>query len=213
MISPIHILTNDDLSKQLDYNSLKETSQPKVHIATPADIPRGLIIVGYPGVGKSSYSSSVYRTIDLESSNFMIDGERDNNWYKVYCNIAISLAKQGYIVFVSSHWQVVERLAGYCLDEKYVVAIVAPHEDLSTMWIEKLHNRYLEDQNNEKNRRAYEHAKKNFNFDIHQLSSQTDFPYIPIISMNYSFREIVSGLYSIYIDSSAVCSDGFISIS
>ena len=47
---------------------------------------KGLIVIGYQGIGKSSIGGK-YNCIDLESSNFYIDDKRDNDWYKIYCNI------------------------------------------------------------------------------------------------------------------------------
>ena len=44
-----------------------------------------MIVVGYQGIGKSSIGGK-HNCIDLESSNFYIDGKRDNDWYKIYCN-------------------------------------------------------------------------------------------------------------------------------
>ena len=79
-----------------------------------------MIIVGYQGIGKSSLAG-VGNCIDLESSNFWINGKRDPEWYKPYCKIADHLSKQGYTVFTSSH-EVVRRELMFCTDEPvYVV--------------------------------------------------------------------------------------------
>ena len=53
-----------------------------------------MIICGYQGIGKSTIAGQLY-TIDLESSNFYIDGKRDEKWYKVYANFARHLSEQG----------------------------------------------------------------------------------------------------------------------
>ena len=58
----------------------------------------GVIISGYQGIGKSTLSRNYSCFIDLESSNFFVtnsNGEtvREENWYKVYGNIALSLAE------------------------------------------------------------------------------------------------------------------------
>ena len=65
----------------------------------------GYIIIGFPGVGKSTVAKGDTRFIDLESSTFMVDGQRSEDWYKIYVNVAIDLAKQ-YNVFISSHMAV-----------------------------------------------------------------------------------------------------------
>ena len=160
---------------------------------------RGLIIIGYQGIGKSSFASCGNKTIDLESSNFKIDGERDDNWYVIYCRIAVSLAKQGYIVFTSSHRVVVEEFTKYGnLDDDYTIVIVAPHHGLEDQWVKKLHQRWIADKENEKNYIAYKDAKENFQKEICWLSSQNELPYIPIKAMYYSFSKIVEGLCRIY---------------
>lgn len=160
---------------------------------------RGLIIIGYQGIGKSSFVSSSNKTIDLESSNFKVDGERDDNWYVVYCRIAISLAKQGYIVFTSSHQVVVEEFIKYSkLDNDYTIVIVSPHHSLEIEWVEKLRQRWIDDADNEKNFIAYKDAEENFQNEIHWLSSKNEFPYIPIKTMDYSFSRIVEGICCIY---------------
>ena len=71
----------------------------------------GKVVVGYQGIGKSTLAFHNNRVIDLESSNFFVDGERPANWHIIYCKIARALCKQGYIVCVSSHKEVREELA------------------------------------------------------------------------------------------------------
>lgn len=160
---------------------------------------RGLIIIGYQGIGKSSFASSRNKTIDLESSNFKVDGERDDNWQVIYCRIAVSLAKQGYIVFTSSHQVVVEEFMKYGnLDDDYTIIIVSPHYSLEIEWVEKLRQRWIADKKNEKNYTAYKDAEENFQNEICWLASQNELPYIPIKAMDYVFSRIVGGLCSIY---------------
>ena len=71
-----------------------------------------MIVIGYPGIGKSTLANRGHRYIDLESNCFYIDGERDSRWFVPYCNIAEDLSRHGYIVFVSSHESVREHLRG-----------------------------------------------------------------------------------------------------
>lgn len=160
---------------------------------------RGLIIIGYQGIGKSSFASSRNRTVDLESSNFKVNGERDDNWQAIYCRIAISLAKQGYVVFTSSHQVVVEEFLKYDnIDNDYSIVIVFPHHSLEIEWIEKLHQRWIADIKNEKNWIAYKDAEENFKNEIYWLTSQNKIFYIPIKTMDYDFSRIVEGLCCIY---------------
>lgn len=159
---------------------------------------RGLIIIGYQGIGKSSLASSYNKTIDLDSSNFKIDGDRDDNWYVIYCQIAVSLAKQGYIVFTSSHQVVVEEFMRYNNSDDYTIVVVSPCRNLENEWVEKLRQRWLADKNNEENCIAYKDAEQNFQNKIYWLASQNEFPYIPIKTMDYVFSKIIEGLCCIY---------------
>ena len=71
---------------------------------------KGLIIIGYQGIGKSTAAKHIPNSIDLESSLFKIDNKRHEDWYMVYAKIAVNLARQGYIVFTSSHKKVVKEI-------------------------------------------------------------------------------------------------------
>ena len=104
---------------------------------------KGLIIIGYQGVGKSSAAGADgIECVDLESGNFFVDGERDDNWYVVYCRIAMSLARQGYTVFVSSHDVVRDELAKY-EDKRVRKCIFCPPLEFKDFWITRLKERYL----------------------------------------------------------------------
>lgn len=45
-----------------------------------------MIVVGYPGIGKSTLCQHRENCIDLESSCF---DKSNKNWYKDYCNVAV----------------------------------------------------------------------------------------------------------------------------
>jgi len=71
-----------------------------------------MIILGYPGIGKSFLAQSPvifhvrdyqgsFGVIDLESSNFVVDGKKIENWEIPYCKIALELSEYGHIVFIS----------------------------------------------------------------------------------------------------------------
>ena len=114
-----------------------------------------MIIVGYQGVGKSSISSKINNFIDLESSNFFIDGKRDSNWFKIYCNLANNLSKQHFIVFISSHKEVREELKK---NSNEIILTVCPSEELRDEWVQKLKDRYYLT-NLEKDYKAYKNAE------------------------------------------------------
>lgn len=112
---------------------------------------KGLIICGYPGVGKTSIAGW-NNCIDLESSWFSYDkqGNRiypDEAWAEEYCSFAINLASQGYTVLLSTHQVVINQLreVKWCLDRDRVrVVIFVPRSDMKKAWVERLVNRYLE---------------------------------------------------------------------
>lgn len=158
---------------------------------------KGMIVVGYQGIGKTSISSKTAKTdgiIDLESSLFKISGERIDGWYVIYCKVAVSLAHQGYIVLTSSHECVREELARYDTEDKYTIVVICPHPLLEDQWIQKLHNRYIKDKT-DKNYVAWKDSEQHFSESIKSISSNTPFSLIFINSMNYDLFSIVISLY------------------
>lgn len=156
-----------------------------------------MIIAGYPGIGKSSLALERADVIDLESSVFCDEkGDRDPNWYIQYCKVAEYLSKQGYIVFISSHFAVVKQLL---YNTKEVFCIIYPSLDLKDRWILRLKNRYLMN-HSEKNLRAAERATEFYETDIlniidlwskrHPLFHRTH----EIQSINYNLSDIVDKL-------------------
>lgn len=156
---------------------------------------KGMIIVGYQGIGKTSCASKRESIIDLESSNFKVDGKKADNWHVIYCRIAVSLARQGYTVLVSSHPIVVEELYQHDSNGDYDIFIVCPHFRLKDLWIEKLHKRYLLSKD-EKDYIAWRDAESHFDEEILWLSKFSLVSHIFIETMDYSITGIVYGLRS-----------------
>lgn len=103
---------------------------------------KGLIIIGYQGIGKSSCSGKE-NCIDLESGCFWVGDKRADDWYIPYCNIAMHLANQGYVVFTSSHKVVYEHLASLPLMENVgKVAVFCPDSRYKNEWVQRLQERY-----------------------------------------------------------------------
>ena len=125
-----------------------------------------MIVIGYQGIGKSSLAGRDRKYIDLESSNFWVDGKRAEDWYKPYCNIAEHLSKQGYIVFTSSHEVVRNRLA----NSTEPVVVVYPAPELKDLWIDKLENRYRETRS-DKDYKALMNAKERYLENIQELAN------------------------------------------
>jgi heat shock protein HspQ len=130
-----------------------------------------MIVIGYQGIGKSSLAGRDRKFIDLESSNFWVDGKRAEDWYKPYCQIAEHLSQQGYIVFTSSHEVVRKQLAG----SREVVVVVYPSLNLKDMWLDKLENRYRET-GLEKDYKALMNAKDRYEENIQELAN-SNIPY------------------------------------
>ena len=150
-----------------------------------------MIIVGYPGVGKSSVAANQFNNfIDLESNNFFYEKEgimvRDEDWYKPYCKIAVHLSSQGFNVFVSSHNKVRDELKKY--DEKVIA--VCPSLKLKDKWINRLKQRYNKSKS-EKDMKALIRAEANYEYDVNNLISSIDDTLI-IENTNYDLEEILN---------------------
>lgn len=128
-----------------------------------------MIIIGFPGIGKSSVTRAYYGDtnttgyIDLESSNFV----KDENWVKEYCDIAIDLELQGYNVFVSSHKAVREYLAEK-QDIFPDIMEVFPSKEMCTEWLNRLELRYMKCKT-AKNERALNYMRNNFDTAVDEM--------------------------------------------
>ena len=147
----------------------------------------GKVVVGYQGVGKSTLAFHNNRVIDLESSNFFVDGERPANWHIIYCNIARALCKQGYIVCISSHKEVREELARRPASKQ---VIVYPTRALKDAWIVKLRYRFDETQSM-KDFKALKNAEDCFDKNIIDLENQEGFERIGFSTMDYDLADLL----------------------
>lgn len=150
-----------------------------------------MIIIGYPGIGKTSIAGKE-GCIDLESSNFFVDGNRDGNWHVVYCNIAIDLHEQGYTVLVSSHEEIINRFRRYELLgilEYDDVKIVHPNLGLYSEWVARLRNRYNND-TTDKNEKALRRVEDFYYDDIEKLI-YGPFENYQINSTNYDLLDVI----------------------
>lgn len=113
----------------------------------------GMIIIGFPGIGKSSVASStICHYVDLESSCYNLTNpdtgkiEKCKDWEKFYITVAYHLAKQGKYVFVSNHPAVIkEIITRRHMDstlDKIPVLFVYPSIKLRDKWIDRLQLRY-----------------------------------------------------------------------
>ena len=152
-----------------------------------------MIIVGYQGIGKSTLAGK-QDCIDLESGNFWVNGERDDNWPIVYCKIAMHLSDQGYTVFVSSHKVVRDLLVMHKKigEFKGHIYVIFPSVELEAPWIAKLKRRY--DQSHlEKDYKAYMNAVDRYRENIQELTD-CSLEHVVLEDMNYSLADIVDRL-------------------
>lgn len=147
----------------------------------------GLVVVGYQGVGKSTLAENVKNVIDLESSNFFVDGERSQDWYIPYCNIARSLCRQGYVVCVSSHKVVRDELM---TNPAMRQVIVCPSLELKEKWINNLRYRY-ESTPSDKNYKAWQNALNCYDENIKDLLEQKGFAHRVIDNMSYGLATLL----------------------
>lgn len=155
----------------------------------------GVIISGYQGIGKSTLAKTDSFFIDLESSNFFVtnsNGEkvRDENWYKAYGNIALTLAEQGFDVFISSHKQVRDYLSSIAKCRDIKLLLIYPTEELQEPWIRKLQDRYIATCS-EKDFKAYIGAKTYYLDNIKDLREQESWDRIEIDKMDYSLFDLI----------------------
>ncbi len=158
------------------------------------DMYTGMIIHGYPCIGKSSVGG-MHHCIDLESSTFYdAETKTDSKWYEKYCNVAIDLAKQGYIVFMSTHREVVDYMQAHAANLKLNNIegpyIIFPSKDLKYSWIIKAHNRFMVDQSN-KNYRSFERMAAHFEEDIDYLSSFAKNHLVILENNDYNLIDII----------------------
>lgn len=145
-----------------------------------------MIIIGYPGIGKSTVAKDDYRFIDLDSTTKSTrGGVHIKRWEVLYAKFAEYLSEQGYFVFVSSHPEVIEALTG----STELVYICYPDHDLRDSWIKRLADRYGET-GTSKDYRAFKRASDHYYDDILSMT-ETGFRKIPIRNMNYNLKRMI----------------------
>lgn len=160
-----------------------------------------MIIIGYPGVGKSYAAEQIPNVIDLESSIFKhLDKENANeftvylnsngtaaaHWNaKLYVDLAVSLSNQGKIVCVSSHQAVIDELLERRMKYEGEIAVCYPSLSMRDDWVDQLYSRAQgvqigldNDEEYQKNTRALKRAVDHYEEDIEHLSH---LPFIKIV--------------------------------
>lgn len=160
---------------------------------------KGLIVLGYPGIGKSSIAGW-NNCIDLESSMFH-KMELGDFWYKIYCQVAIDIADQGYTVLVSTHKEVIDyfkqALKRKVNSERVKVIIFAPPKTMKAEWVDRLNKRYHEIPI-PKNERALRRAENNWAGDLNMLNDSGITMYSPE-SMDYDLKNYICDMQKKYL--------------
>lgn len=143
-----------------------------------------MIIIGYPGIGKTTLAKKSNKFIDLESSSFKVSC--DIEWYLNYCLVTADLSKFGFTIFVSSHKEVRHILSNYSIP----ILSIFPSINLREKWIEKLYNRYEKDPSI-KNMLSYERARTKYKDDIEELIKE-EFNKIIIRDMDYDLSYLIA---------------------
>ena len=151
-----------------------------------------MIIIGFPGIGKSTLACNDYRFVDLESSYFKPVNNKNDDWVVDYCKLAEFLSKNGGIVFISSHKAVRDYIARMRTNEH--VACVFPSERIKEQWVKKLGDRYMES-GLDKDYRAFIRARDHYDDDIRELYADNGISYKWIITnINYNLEEEIDKL-------------------
>lgn len=153
-----------------------------------------MIIMGYPGIGKTTLANGDYRFIDLDSNSTLLTGLfRKKGWEKQYVSTALYLSRKGYHVFVSTHPEVIKRVVA--MDGNNAI-LVYPDPSLKEEWIKKLYKRY-DGQRKRSTHNAWTRAKDHFDDDIFELQ-KVKCHQIGLISMDYDLKKdlthVITGL-------------------
>jgi len=94
------------------------------------------IIIGYPGIGKTTASVGIPCVVDLDSRFF---SHNCDGWEEDYCNLAEYLSEQGKYVCISCHLKVVD----YMLRCRQRIIVCYPSPNASESSIQGLHERLI----------------------------------------------------------------------
>ena len=137
-----------------------------------------MIIIGYPGVGKTSLAGRYNQYIDLESSNWNSpDNTKPDMWWWSYGKVAEDLSRQGYRVFVSCHPSVQK----YFEESNEYVMVIYPSLELKEEWIKRVSDRYERDRSM-KNLAALNNVELYYD---KQIKSLNDSPFKNKLVLNY----------------------------
>lgn len=151
-----------------------------------------MIVIGYPGIGKTTLAKCSPFYIDLESSCFKYWDEENqrfrrwDNWAEIYANVAVDL-NGNHDVLVSSHKLVRDALLKH--PSKPDIVVCCPVVTLKEAWIKRLQERY-EKSRSEKDQAALVNAETSFTTQVNDLLAE-GLPVIEIKSMDYKLSTLL----------------------
>lgn len=143
-----------------------------------------MIIVGYQGIGKSTLAKDYHQCIELESSNFVVDGKFNEDWYKVYANIAKHISEQNRFVYISSH----KILRKYMNEQNIEFTVICPSLELKEEWLKKLKARY-DETGKDKDFIAWQNAEFGFDEQIKDLMKEKNV--VLLNNMDYKLIDVL----------------------
>lgn len=150
---------------------------------------KGVIIMGYQGIGKSS-CAGIERCIDFESGNFFVGNKRADDWHIPYCQIAMNLANQRYVVLTSSHKVVRDTFETMPkLENVGAVVVFCPTRSMKEEWIRRLQERY-DRTGLFKDYKALMNAKERYDETIVELVN-SPFPVYQPAAIDYDLRNYI----------------------
>lgn len=141
-----------------------------------------MIVIGYPGIGKSTITKDNIGYIDYDSSLF----QKEDDWAELYVRGAINLSQMGNVVFVSSHKEVQDLL----VNSTEKVVVVYPSLQLHEFWMDKLCDRY-EKSNSEYDHKALMRCVSHFCEDILELRESNFENKLEITTEDYNLEELL----------------------
>ena len=143
-----------------------------------------MIISAYFTMGKTTLANKSLLYLDLDSIAFKWVRKGNKNWIKVYCDLALYLENQGYIVLVSINPRIHEYLKKYAHD--YYIIIY--DDSLRDEVIKKAESRGTSN-------RTLNFIKNKFyitNNKIKSIAFKNNIPLLIIDNMNYNLESIIN---------------------
>ena len=144
-----------------------------------------MIISAAPGIGKSTLAKKYLNIIDLDISTFDVTSKTR---IKDYCETAIYLSNQGYVVLTGTHKEVLEYFINKDLKDYFIIQF---DFCLKQYLLNKLYMRY-EESPTLKHLHAYNGIKKYFDEIVSYIKMLDKNKYYLIENPDYNIEQIVN---------------------